>query len=83
MLTEGGIEKERRVKIWWHWRILVKNIGGNEHILGEQKVLITDEIIGVSQLLGTRARAACPLPTPTSKPVEVGICLVYRYRMVV
>jgi len=39
----------------YHWRRLVKNIGGNTNI-GGQGVAITDEIIGVFQLLG----GTCP-----------------------
>ena len=35
-----------------HWHRLVKNIGGgNQSIWGEKKVAITDESIGISQLL--------------------------------
>jgi len=41
-----------------HWCRFVKNIGADQNILGEQKVVITAECMGVSQLLGTRARAA-------------------------
>jgi len=44
--------------LYWHmhvhWRRLVKNIGGgNKYIEGWKKVTITEETIGVSQLLGT------------------------------
>ena len=49
---------------------LVKNIGGNQN-MGEQKVAITDESIGVSQLLGAHARAA-----PQSLRLCVDLCLV-------
>jgi len=48
-----------------------KNIGkANQNIL-EQKVAITDERIGFSQLLGARARAA-----PKSAPMAVIDCLL-------
>jgi len=41
-----------------HWRILVKNIGWEKpKILGD-KVVKSDKCMGVSQLLGARARAA-------------------------
>jgi len=40
-----------------HRRRLVKYIGGNQNIVG-QRMSITDEIIGVSQLLGASFRAA-------------------------
>jgi len=40
-----------------HWRRLVKNIMGKPKYWVE-KVVITDESIGVSQLLGARVRAA-------------------------
>jgi len=44
------------------WHRLVKNIGvGQIKILGRKRVAITDERIGISQLLGARARA---VPTP-------------------
>jgi len=36
-------------------------LGGSNHIIGERKMLITDEIIGIYQLLeGACARAAPP-----------------------
>ena len=42
-----------------HWRRLVKNIGWtNQNIGGGQKVVKSDKCMGVSQLLGARARAA-------------------------
>src|SRR6218665_948670 len=44
------------------WHRLVKNIGvGQIKILGRKRVAITDEKIGISQLLRARARA---VPTP-------------------
>ena len=42
-----------------HWRILVKNIGwANQNLGGGAKVAKSDKCMGVSQLLGARARAA-------------------------
>ena len=41
-----------------HWRRLVKNIGWANQNIGEKKVVKSDKFIGVSQLLGARARAA-------------------------
>ena len=47
-----------------HWRRLVKNIGwANQNIWGK-KVVKNDKCMGVSQLLGARARAAPPKSTP-------------------
>ena len=42
-----------------YWRRPFKNIGGNQNI-GEQKVSLTKELIGVSQLLGAHVRAVPP-----------------------
>jgi len=41
-----------------HWRRLFKNIGWANQNIGEKKVVKSDKFIGVSQLLGARARAA-------------------------
>jgi len=48
-----------------HWRRLVKNIGwANQNIGG--KVITSDKCMGVSQLLGARARAS-PKSTPMAR----------------
>jgi len=56
-----------KVQHFRHWRILVKNMGWANQNIGEgQKVVkSSDKCIGVSQLLGARARAA-PLPQSLS-----------------
>jgi len=44
---------------------LSKVLGENQNIGGEQRVVITDEGIGISQLLG----GACPRCPPKSSPM--------------
>jgi len=46
-----------------HWHRLVKNIGAIQKYWGKG-VAITDESIGVSQLLGAHGRAASPKSMP-------------------
>src|SRR6218665_1885585 len=41
-----------------HWRRLVKNILGGQTKILRGKVVISDKCMGISQLLGARARAA-------------------------
>ena len=41
-----------------HWRRLVKNIWVAKQSIGGQQVVKSDKCMGVSQLLGARARAA-------------------------
>lgn len=40
----------------WYWRRFVKNIGVENKNYGRKMVSITDEYMGVSQLVGARAR---------------------------
>src|SRR6218665_1018228 len=51
--------RDRRLQ----WRRLVKNIGGNPKYWGK-RVVITHEIIGVSQLLGEHGPGLPPKTTP-------------------
>ena len=51
-----------------HWRRLVKNIGWADQNIRGQKVVKSDKCMGVSQLLGARARAASPKSTPVIIP---------------
>src|SRR6218665_4086932 len=57
----------------WHWRIqpLSKILGGQNKILGGQKVVKRDKCMGVYQLFGARARAA-PKSTPM-QPINPGL----------
>ena len=48
----------------FHWHRLVKNIGWANQNIGEQKVVKSRKCMGVSQLLGARARAAPLKSTP-------------------
>jgi len=43
-----------------HWLRFVKNIGWANQNMGGQKVVKSDKCMGVSQLLGARARPAPP-----------------------
>ena len=47
--------KEGESKV--HWHRLVTNFGGKPKDRGRQRVVIADESIGVSQLLGAHDRA--------------------------
>src|SRR6218665_3627535 len=51
------------IQQWMYWCRLVKSIGGKPKYWGK-RVVITDESIGISQLLGARAQAVPPKSMP-------------------
>jgi len=59
-----------------HWRKLVKNIGGKPTFLGG-KVVITNESMGVSQLLGARTRF--PSKSSTMHPIILCQLVIILY----
>ena len=63
-------------EIWLHWHRLVKILEGQAQISMGQNVVITDKYMGVSQILGARARAPIK-STPTCG------CLFHRLVIII
>src|SRR6218665_969426 len=60
-----------------HWRRLVKNIGGNPNLGGEQNVVKTDKCMGVPRFWGRGARPGCP-PKSTHMHIHIYLAVIHH-----